>query len=353
VGEAAMSLGAPVTHMVKIGHDCIMFKLAYPSRLTCTLVPIVLMSLFGTSPPWSEAAWQTYVNSLLSTEYSLRGRSYQRVADLKGDGGLEGFSCSGDAYQSYADQKSKNNKERTRKQKKKITTDLQKLWTKRKFWTSILQGKQLHTWTLMVPDYDDKDVLEWARIKAEELRLKNLPFIGSTFEGFVKTAEDFPRAKGSLNDPRLPPKSSPPDPSPQEVAGFRDRETTFVKNIDAKIAKVLPHDPVSEREKWRDELLGWHLKCSNYLEGLRQKFPEFWESMQSLINTTANSVRTGQRLDPSPAPARLETTRTNFVATVEATVDFTTPDIRETVSWGTVTKWLGECPLDFVERPNA
>ncbi len=92
---------------------------------------------------WQEKDWERYVNRLLSNHHAMFGGSYQRVPDHKGDRGLEGFTDTGEAYQAYADQSSKNNEERTRKQKKKIREDFAKLEKYSDFWQEMLGDTKL------------------------------------------------------------------------------------------------------------------------------------------------------------------------------------------------------------------
>ena len=109
-------------------------------------------------------SWQKYVDSLLNIHYSLLGGVYQCVpAKGGGDAGLEGFSNSGHGYQCYSDEGTLTHKERTKKQKDKITRDLKKLQTNKKFWQDTLQGVKLCRWSLIVPSLDDKDVITHAQ----------------------------------------------------------------------------------------------------------------------------------------------------------------------------------------------
>ncbi len=109
-------------------------------------------------------SWQKYVDSLLNIHYSLLGGVYQCVpAKGGGDAGLEGFSNSGHGYQCYSDEGTLTHKDRTKKQKDKITRDLKKLQTNKKFWQDTLQGVKLCRWSLIVPSLDDKDVITHAQ----------------------------------------------------------------------------------------------------------------------------------------------------------------------------------------------
>jgi hypothetical protein len=86
-------------------------------------------------------AWQKYVDALLNIHYSRKGGVYQRIpAKGQGDAGIEGFSNCGHAYQSYSDEGTVSHKDRTKKQKIKITTDLKKLETNKQFWLDTRRG---------------------------------------------------------------------------------------------------------------------------------------------------------------------------------------------------------------------
>jgi hypothetical protein len=302
---------------------------------------------------WGEDEWQDHVNALLATHHSLREQQYQPIPDTGGDCGLEGVSSAGDGYQAYADQDSKDNKDRTRKQKKKIGDDLPKLDTYSLWWTEFLQEKKLRTWTLIVPQLDDKEVVKFARKKAKELRDKRLPFIAEDFEAFVKTADDFPQAGLIMSDPRLPGRAiGPTAVTEQALADFGKNQPDFVRKIDDKVQRILGHGMEDHAEDYRNQLLMHYLTSSNYLENLRQKFPNQWEELDALIESTAASVRTEGIIDERPPHLRLKATRREFEETLKSSVKYMDATYRQTVSWGTVARWLGECPLDFPRVDN-
>jgi hypothetical protein len=301
---------------------------------------------------WGEKEWQSYANGLLSTHYNLFRGSYQRIPDLGGDHGLEGISDCGDAYQCYADQGSKDNDERTRKQKKKIREDLAKLETYKDFWVATLGTRKILRWTLMVPDFDDKEVLKYARKKGRELLAKNLPYIDPSFQVFVKNADDFPSAKLIAREPRLPKGSGPPV-TPDEIEAFKKSNPGFVQRIDEKLRKVLGKQDDAARGKYLEKLLRWHLDSSNFVDDLHAKFPPEWEDLHALITRKGESIETENFIVRGPAHQRLAAVRKEFAETLRAEHKFLDEGDRELVSWGTVSKWLGECPLDFPEGCDA
>jgi hypothetical protein len=117
--------------------------------------------------------------------------------------------------------------------------------------------------------------------------------------------------------------------------------------MDEKIGKVLSNKSPEEILRYREKLLQWHLDASNYSDDLQADYQPQWEQLEELIKTTGDSIETEGVLDDSPAPIRLKNTRRDFEAALEAQLPFMEKSDRQAVSWGTVARWLGECPLDF------
>lgn len=295
---------------------------------------------------WISSDWQSYVNSLMSIHHGLRGEQYQRIPDMKGDHGLEGVSTSGDGYQAYCDQDSLTHEDRVRKQKRKIREDLQKLAKHAEFWCEFLGECKLRRWYLVVPELADKEVVRYARSRGRALKKLGLPFLAHDFEVFVCTAEDFPHAVLMAREPRLP-RRTPGLFDESDAVAFAIERPEFVQKMDHKIAKVLVGVEDAKRVDYRNKLLQWHLESSNYVADLEQKFPPMWEELESLIATTGKSLETEAALDASAPKARINRTKKDFSDAVKEQLPFIVLDDREVIVWGTVVRWLGECPLDF------
>jgi hypothetical protein len=301
---------------------------------------------------WGEREWEAYANGLLSIHYSLLRCSYQRIPATGGDCGLEGLSDTGEGYQSYADQGSKDNDDRVRKQKNKILTDIKKLEKYKTWWEAFLGPKKIRRWILMVPYMEDKQVVVYARRKAREMLKKSLSFIDSAFEGAVMTAEDFPAAKQVAREPVLP-SAACPAPSAAQIATFKQTNPTFITHLEAKLSKVLGQANASSLDGLRDQLLQWHLQSSNLLGDMHTNFPAQWEDLAALISRKGDSIATESFIDLTSPRVRLSAVRRDFKEALAAEHRYLPEPDRETISWGTVSKWLGECPLNFPEGCNA
>jgi hypothetical protein len=82
-------------------------------------------------------------------------------ATIGGDRGIEGFATDGSAYQCYADRDSIDLRQRTDKQKRKLTNDTTKLNTNAAELTVLFSGNQvtLRRYYLMVPQYHAAELL--------------------------------------------------------------------------------------------------------------------------------------------------------------------------------------------------
>jgi hypothetical protein len=298
------------------------------------------------SREWKEKEWQQYVNELLATHHSLRKEKYQRIPDRNGDHGLEGVTNTGVGYQAYADQNTKDDNERIDKQKDKVYKDLKKLETYKDFWEDFFGENQLHRWHLLVPNFPDKEVVKYAKTRARELKKKGLNFIADDFDAWVDTNQDYPEALLMVRSPHLP-KRNPNSVQDGDIAHFCIDNPVFVQKMDKKLAKVLANLVAEERLDYREKLLKWHLDASNYSDDLQADFQPQWEELEELIKTTGDCIETEGVLDDSPAHARLKNTRKDFEASLEDQLPFMDKSDRQAVSWGTVARWLGECPLDF------
>jgi hypothetical protein len=101
------------------------------------------------------------------------GEDIQFVPDRKnGDGGLEGFRLDdGIVYQCYAPEDALSIEDQTNSQKKKIRTDIHKLVSNSDETIKLLgTGYLIRRWVLLTPEYDDKELVKYARYKGDKTR---------------------------------------------------------------------------------------------------------------------------------------------------------------------------------------
>jgi hypothetical protein len=306
------------------------------------------------SVSYSGDQWQEWINSLLRTHCRLQGEVYQGIPDkTQGDGGLEGVSTSGDAYQCYADEGSLSEKDRTKKQKKKVTEDLAKLDDNKDFWTDFLQGSLIKRWFLVVPTLANKEVVAHARREAAKLRKKKLAFLDRAFQAFVVTEDFFEEARKHLEQSGALRIDVVPDAvGAAELSTFTSTKAKFIENTDNKLAQVYGKQGKKQTLAQREKFLKFHLQSSNIRQKLYKKVPDVWERLETFLGQEETTVATESDLDESKANVRLLTVRRKLSADLAANFGSLGRPTVDRIAWGAVASWIGECPLSFRENDN-
>ncbi len=141
---------------------------------------------------WGGGEWQERCRRLLGAKY---GENIQFVPDrVAGDGGLEAYRLDcGTVYQCYAPQDAFTVEAQTNAQKRKIKDDIYKLVSKSDETVKLLgQGYLVARWVLLTPDYDDKELIKYARVKSLRTRaaVPRPPWCGEDFQIVVATDTD-------------------------------------------------------------------------------------------------------------------------------------------------------------------
>jgi hypothetical protein len=320
----------------------------------CTLskVELGLKQMATGLKEWKEKEWETHINAIVTVHHQINGQTYHLIADkVQGDGGLEGFSSDGHAYQCYCDQDSVSTADRAKKQKAKITADLAKLETYKDFWEQTLQGVKLKLWVLVVPSYEDKDVLTHARKVAAALKKKKLRFLHSSFQACVCTdKEGFPIAyRRAVESGATLLCVSPGVVDGAAVSALVTHKPEFVENMDRKLKQALPPNATVSSEHYRNDLLTYYLKGSNILQGIERDVPAVHERLLTFIAEQTESIRLESQIDPTAAGPRLMETRRELKSSLAKLALSIDAIAINTLAWSTVVGWLGDCPLEFPE----
>ncbi len=304
--------------------------------------------------PWPNPHdWQRYVNALLSQHHSAQGTVYQPVPDTThGDAGLEGYSNDGHGYQAYADVATCTHAERTRKQKEKIATDLQKLETYKDFWRDLLGDCPLRFWTLMVPDLADKSVLKYAEAEAKKLRQKGMPHIDPNFRTFVRTHHDFPIAKAWIdrNHMAIWP-FRPFEPTDDDIRALRTDKPRFQQNVERKVRTVYAKKNEQQVQGVVDNVLTYHLRGTDLLEQLRIRMPALWERIIDHDAVMEKNVAATSEFSTEAPTHRILATQKEYVSSLESATNRTLSDeYKNRLGWGIIGRWLGNCPLEFIDE---
>jgi hypothetical protein len=299
----------------------------------------------------SPAEWQGYVNRLAAADATSRGEGYQRFPDeTHGDGGLEGITTDGHAFQAYYPEAGKTAPQLKQALCKKITDDLEKLERYKEFWSGVLQGRVIRFWRMVVPQraFRNKHVVSHATGRARHCVSRNLCFVDPNLQALVSVPEDFASATRVLAADRT---VSPPllEANETVLRAFEEERRSTVSRLDAKLKK-LPKLYNEERvTDFRRQMLRRYLDYTSAMEWLGRFDPTARERIIAKREGVRRSVETENLVSAAQPPERLQQARLSFKKELDEVAPFIESTRRNDISWGVVGEWLLECPLDFPE----
>lgn len=287
---------------------------------------------------YSPLEWQQHFFDLLPFMHGIA--HYTRVPDVDlGDAGLEAFSDDGNAYQCFADQGSNTLTQRYEKQRNKITVDLKKFSNVAKV-APIVGDQKIARWVLVVPRSDTKKLTAFCNKKTKEIRALNLPYVAADFKVTVVDQTDLRSFERQSTVALIRLQAGAVD-----AGDAAERVKTLLPNLEKKLLFVYPDDV--ERNIRREKLLVMNAVGENFLQDLRDAYPQTYESVRSAIRSRE------QRL-VAVGPANQATPRDVFDAELNDLEEVVRRDNglldaanRTTIVIGAVTDWLLRCPLDF------
>ena len=268
---------------------------------------------------------------------------------MGGDRGLEGFSTDRIAYQCYADQDSITLRQRTDKQKRKLTQDTGKLKTYSKELTKLFAGNQilLDFYFLMVPQFHAAELQFHAADRAQKVRGFGLPFISDRFAIRIVTPRDYPDeyralvaggyAELELTDPQV------------EAAApqlFQSEKPELVTTLDRKIEVILTD--TGGRETLRDIMVRYFLESEQLLLEL-EEWPHTRTAIEERQVLCERKLELENLLSSNPAANRVS----ELIASYQNDLLANVPGLRQVdaarLASGQVSEWLMRCPLRFRE----
>lgn len=304
-------------------------------------------------------SWELWCDDCYRDRY--QSNNYVKIpANYKGDAGIEGFTQSGIAYQSYCPEKEYSDNELYDHLRDKLTTDINKLISKdnakRLFNLGVHNIKE---WHFVIPEYRDKRILEHIETKTQEVLkvCKDKPseykYIDSNFKIIIKIAEDFKVEFARLiRNPLVDLKLNAAVKSVKDV-DWTKCEAQKIENIKRKIKAIMNVD--NDNEDFKVMIKFWaesYLKGIEIMSGLQMVFGEIYEELFDLEQQ--------YKLDVS-AKAMMNTDRSlnnkifsdildEFGGAIEKQFScFSQPTIME-LKRDLVSGWLADCSLQFRVR---
>ena len=296
---------------------------------------------------WSGDEWQDYYRELLAARH---GAHYQPVPDtVAGDWGIEGYTSSGTVYQCYAPEEPLTTDQLYEKHRDKMTADLGKLRKNVAEIAALVAPAEIECWVLLVPRVEDKKILEHAAKKAAEIRALQLPGISHAFVVRVHTSADFPTECRQLDEALCIAIPEIDVGTEDDIAMLAAGDELDVDTLDDKLTRLLANGREDDLPALRAEFLRFYVE-GRQLEGcVRRHHPGLWERWQHSREGVKRTLKTTQLTAQDLPRERLG----SVLKVLDDSAASALPTLMSTdatsLAWGTVSRWLIECPLDFSE----
>jgi hypothetical protein len=292
--------------------------------------------------------WQSYIVELL---YAHHGPSdFIPIPDkTQGDGGIEGYSKCGKAYQCYAPVGFVSEADRTEKIKTKINRDLNKFKDNQTILTKIFGATVMNRWILITPEYHDKDLVIYGHKKANDIKACNLPYVDSNdFDVLIQDDNAYPKAKRSISSSHIATLlqwNAGSTPTDELLSQWTQGNQGIVQTIEEKLGKLTS---ISEKEKSdaRDQFVIWLIQGGNLLQKFRTNIPESYDSIMSAMNQMEGRMK----VSGSGTLAGREKI-VDIIALCEtelhARLSNVPREIISDITHALISDWMARCPLQF------
>lgn len=298
---------------------------------------------------WDGGEWQEHCCRLLGAKY---GENVQFIPDrVRGDGGLEAYRLDcGTVYQCYAPQDAFTAQAQTDAQKNKIQTDIRKLVAKSDETVALLGNGYLVTrWVLLTPEYDDKELIKYARAKSDTTRSidPRPPWCDEDFQIVVTTDRDlFPVELAQLTAPTAVIRLNVPQMPDEDI--YASVEEGVAVRLTEKL-NVYPPFNADETvlASYRSELLLDYVYGRQQLAILEDKYSLAFSAVdqraQSRLRRLTQRLTAGTG-DPADVNLLAHELASDFMSDVPALARVACDDLAHYY----IAAWWLQCPLRFL-----
>lgn len=299
---------------------------------------------FFSNKIWLPVEWQTHANSLLRERYT--SANYITIPDLhNGDGGLEGFSMDGNAYQMYCPENAMTVQKLFEDQRDKMTRDINKFINNKKEMEGFFGNLKIKRWILVVPSHQSSKLIAHATKKTLEVIQEKLSYVDNEdFRVLVWDQSEFKKEEASLLSAGLATlKLGAIDVAEHDINGYHVKSSEFSDNMKRKLRKLNNNPVVIKRGQ--DSLTKSVIISQNMMSELKQDYSEIHEQITQAIAKRAKQLDI-EALDCDPDTQRISY-QTGVLLRQFQDASKLHIDNLEEISKGTVADWLMNCTLDF------
>ncbi|MDH0496280.1 hypothetical protein [Comamonas aquatica] len=295
--------------------------------------------------------WEAWANLLLSQHYGPT--DYQRVpAKDRGDGGIEGFCRSKrEAFQCYGCEEPISVEERYKKQRDKMTADIQKFIDNKLVLQALFGQLKMKRWVFFVPHFDSKEIVAHAARKAQEVIDAGLPYVDDDFCVVVCQETDFAVARDQLiNATSQGLKFKTASITTEDVNAWTQSNDVMLGVLKSKIDKLPTLRTQVQRDAFVIKVLHWYLSGQALLDRLRE-YPQVYEKVIETKSHREEFLAMGA-LNDSASNVVVRETIKDFKDTLKREAKELHDFCADQLAYEAVADWLIRCPLEFPEVAN-
>ncbi|MER5619488.1 hypothetical protein ABT061_00435 [Streptosporangium sp. NPDC002544] len=300
---------------------------------------------------WDGGEWQSHCCQLLSMKH---GEDIQFIPDrVRGDGGLEAYRLDdGIVYQCYAPKDAFTVQAQTDGQKSKINDDLNKLVAKIDETVALLgEGYLIRRWVLLTPEYDDKELVKYARKKSAKIRTQEPPvWCHSDFQIVISTDRELfgPQLASLHGIAASAIRLTIDEPTEEEINTAVSED--IIRRLTHKLRtnKQLAADD-EYLSGYRSEVLLDYVYGMNQLEALQNRYSLAYDAVTRRARLVSRSLH--RRREPSTGnTSHLEKLVEQLASGFSADIPSLTAIACEDFARHYTATWLIACPLRFTEE---
>lgn len=295
---------------------------------------------------WDGKEWQEHCRRLLAVKH---GVNIQFIPDrFRGDGGLEAYCFDGVGYQCYAAQEAYTTTALTDAQKRKINADIGKLGDNPEQTKALLGDVVLRRWVLLTPEFDSRELVEYARTKSEKVREMPRPFwCHEEFEIIIHRDDIFAVEMAALYG-QVAPGIHLDLPEPGEDDLFAAAEGGTAERLEAKLAAepALARDPTA-LGSYKSMLLRNYVRGHQQLDLLANGFASMHAAIERRFKITLNGLPVELLGTPGGGPVVVQTLLRRLTEDLRRDVPGLDAVLCEELAQYALAQWFVDCPLYF------
>lgn len=292
-------------------------------------------------------SWEELCQKCFKQKYGEEG--YQEIKASPGDFGLEGFTRTGKAFQCYCPDEDYTMEELYKKQRIKITKDLNKLKKYEEDITKRLSNVIINTWYFVTPIINHNNILAHCSNKIIEVRSWNIPFLSKDFDIQVRDADFYATEITSIqiiNGQKIAFDDIPPTLDLLQEGN----EDTYQDNINRKNRKRIIDGNTDRVVRLNKLTFGNLIKGNKRLKTISQRSPDIYYSIQRIINQYSNDVEHLSLTWYGEPEELINKIQDGLNKLLEKDLPMISSADRISIVTHMVSKWLAICTLDFIEE---